>query len=435
MLLSEKCAKIIAIISNFIHCPSFIARHRQSEKDFTRQRKLPFHLLISFLADFVKGAYQSELDKFFQHLHGDDVPRRHVSKAALTKARAKLKFEAFIELNQKLVNAFQTLFSPRTWHGFRLLAMDSSTIRLPRIRSIKSHFGAWRPRKGPHCPMARASLLFDTLNRITMGAVIDPKAVNERNQARRLLAYLRPNDLLLLDRGYPAFWLFRLISKNLAHFCARMPKNLLIIKELISSGEKEKIIQWSVPSTSEQECHQVGVDTQPLILRLIRIDRYNSEPVFLATSLVDCQQYPYELFVHLYQHRWLVEENYKTIKCRLEMENFTGKTVLSIYQDFYAKVFFKNLTAVLSFPVQEKLDATSVKQKHARQINFAHALSVSKRITTLLLHRPLQFIIRTIRSLHLIFVNTTEPVRPGRKYPRNTRSQERRFFLTYKPIG
>ena len=433
-LLSEKCAKIITTIKDLIHSQSFISRHRRSEKDFTRQRKLPFHLLICFLADFVKGGYQSELDKFFQALSGDLVPRRQISKAALTKARYKLKYEAFIELNYKLMGAFQTLFSPKTWLGFRLLAVDSSTIRLPRIQCIASHFGLWKPRQGRHCPMARASLLFDTLNRITTGAIIDPKGVNERDQATRLFAYLRPKDLVLLDRGYPAFWLLKLIQKNRAHFCARMPKNLLSVKELINSGRKEKIIQFSLPPTSEQQCRQVSVDTRPLTLRLIRIDRNNNEVVFLATSLIDSRQYPYELFVELYQHRWPVEEDYKTIKCRLEMENFTGKTVMAIYQDFYAKVFFKNLTAVLSFPVQESLNATGIKKKYRHQVNLAHALAVSKRITMLLLQRSYQQIIYIIGQLHQIFSQTTEPVRPGRKYPRNVRTQERRFFIAYKPI-
>jgi hypothetical protein len=433
-LLSDKCAKVIVNIKNSLHSPSFIARHRRSEKDFTRQRKLPFHLLVCFLADFVKGAYQSELDKFFQALHGDVVPQRRVSKAALTKARSKLNFEAFVELNQKLITIFHTVFSPRKWHGFRLLAVDSTTIRLPRLRAIASHFGAWKPRQGRHCPMARASLLFDSLNRITIGAVIDPKAVNERHQAKQLLAYLQPKDLLLLDRGYPAFWLFKLISQKHAHYCARMPINLLPIKKLVSSGQKEKIIHWHIPVTSEQECSQVGVDTQPLTLRLIRVDRDNNPPVFLATSLTDCQQYPYELFVDLYQHRWPVEEDYKTIKCRLEIENFTGKTVLSIYQDFYAKVFFKNLTAVLSFPIQQKLELNGTKQKHVHQVNFAHALAVSKRITMLLLQKPLQHITHIIQMLHHIFAKTSEPVRPGRLYPRFTKSQERRFFPAYKPI-
>ncbi len=35
------------------------------------------------------------------------------------------------------------------------------------------------------------------------------------------------------------------------------------------------------------------------------------------------------------------------MKCRLEVENFSGKSPLSVYQDFHAAVLSKNMTAML----------------------------------------------------------------------------------------
>lgn len=434
-MIFKLCAGIITSIKNLLHSKSFIARHRNTETHFTRHRKLPFHVLICFLADFVKGSYQSELDKFFQALRGSELPERYVSKAAFTKARAKVDYGAFVELGQCVVSAFQRTFAPITWQGFRLMAIDSSTIRLPRIQEIASHFGVWMPRQGKPCPMARASLLFDTLNKLSIGAVIGPKGMNEREQARELFDLLMPHDLLLLDRGYPCFWLFKIILSKGAHFCARMPKNLLTVKALCACGSRETIIDWPLPPTSAQECSQRGIDSQSLKLRLIRIDTTGGEPFFLATSLLDCASYPYELFVNLYQHRWPVEEDYKVIKCRLEMENFTGKTVLSVYQDFYAKIFFKNLAAVLSFPVNQVLINAGIKRKHRHQVNFAHTLALSKRLVVVLLLRSTQNILKILQKFLQQLLKTTEPVRPGRTYPRNVRTQERRYFTSYKPIA
>jgi hypothetical protein len=59
-------------------------------------------------------------------------------------------------------------------------------------------------------------------------------------------------------------------------------------------------------------------------------------------TLIDTQPYPIDIFNDLYHSRWPVEEDYKAIKCRMELENFTGKSVFSVYQDFHAKVFAKN---------------------------------------------------------------------------------------------
>jgi hypothetical protein len=75
------------------------------------------------------------------------------------------------------------------------------------------------------------------------------------------------------------------------------------------------------------------------------------ENEILITSLMDKTLYPTEIFAALYHERWPVEEDYKIMKCRMEMEAFTGQSVRSIYQDFHANVFAKNLVAMLTFSV------------------------------------------------------------------------------------
>jgi len=69
----------------------------ESPTHFIRQRKLTFSPLIFFLINLVKGSYQDELDHFFKSGFGFDVVKRVVSKTALTKARMKLKYEAFVD--------------------------------------------------------------------------------------------------------------------------------------------------------------------------------------------------------------------------------------------------------------------------------------------------------------------------------------------------
>jgi len=41
------------------------------------------------------------------------------------------------------------------------------------------------------------------------------------------------------------------------------------------------------------------------------------------------------------------------MKERLEPGNFSGQSFLSVYQDFHAKVFAKNLTVIITSPDQE----------------------------------------------------------------------------------
>ncbi len=435
ILIFNICAKAIDFLKQIITSQDFINKHRNSKIDFTRQRKLSFHILILFLLNFVRGSYQDELDNFFKTIHRFDVAKRVVSKAALAKARMKLKFEAFVELNLHLINFFESNFNPRTWFGFRLLAIDGSLTRLPQTEAIAEHFGVWNGRQGAPSPMARISQLFDVLNKITIDAIISPKCEGERELAAQHMLKTMPKDLLLLDRGYPAWWLFNLILSMKTDFCARIScTKWKAIRKFFYSGLSEKIISLPVPNTSVAQCRQMGLDLTRLRLRLIRVENEGKVEI-LITSLIDSKLYPTEIFHDLYHKRWPIEEDYKTIKCRMELENFSGKSPLSVYQDFHAKVFIKNLVSVLSFPVKNSLDNYSSSKKYQYQINFTQALSKSKGVIPLLFHETGKKVSRLIAELQYVFQRTIEPIRPGRKYPRNHKVMSRKFFLQYKPIG
>jgi len=434
-LISNTCAKLIGFLKQIISSPDFIDLHRHNKNDFTRQRKLPFHVLIVFLINFVRGSYQDELDKFFKTICRFDVAKRVVSKAALSKARMKLKFEAFVDLNLQMIHYFEKHFNPRAWFGFRLLAIDGSTCRLPIEDGIAQHFGVWNCRQGAPSPMARISQLFDPLNKITIDAIITPKHIGERELAAQHMLNVMPDDLILLDRGYPAWWLFQLILSMNANFCARIScTKWKAVRKFFRSGLPETVVELPVHATSVAQCNQMGLDTAPLKLRLILIEN-DGKVAALITSLIDTKQYPIEIFNDLYHSRWPIEEDYKTMKSRMELENFSGKSFLSVYQDFHAKVFAKNLVWIMAFSVQSRLDQDTNEKAYRYQINFTQAFSKSKGVMALLFHDTVRKVQRLIADLQYIFQRTVEPIRPGRKYPRNHKAKPRKFFPQYKPIG
>jgi len=434
-LLSKICAELLEFVKQIINSTDFIHRHRQKPADFSRRRKLPVHMLIAFLLSFLRGSYQNELDRFFYSLNRSDTIKRVVSKAAFAKARMKLKYQAFIEINHKLNQFFENRFKLKTWSNFRLLAIDGSTIRLPHTKDIQNHFGAWNGRQGRPSPMARLSQLFDPLNKITVDAIISPKSQGERQLAANHLLHLMPNDLLLLDRGYPAWWLFALILSMDAQFCARISKKWKIVQSFLASGAKQRIVLLTIPNTSVKQAKDLGLERQPLKLRLVRLGS-KDKPVVLITSLIDTHQYPYELLSDLYHLRWPVEEDYKVAKCRIELENFSGKSAISVYQDFHAKVVMKNIVSILALPVNDMLAKdTNATRKYDHQVNFTQALGTAKILMPLLYQRSKRKLKLIIESLFELFANTTEPIRPGRKYPRKHRVSSRKFYTNYKPVS
>ena len=55
--------------------------------------EVPFSTMIFFMMNLVKSSYQDKLDHFFKAIFRFDVAKRIVTKAALTKAGMKLKYE------------------------------------------------------------------------------------------------------------------------------------------------------------------------------------------------------------------------------------------------------------------------------------------------------------------------------------------------------
>jgi len=436
ILLCKLCANLFENLNKTIHSHDFLQKHRFSEQDFQRNRLLPFPNLIYYFLSMPKGSYQDELDRFYKTMLQLDCFERMVSKAALCKARKKLKHEAFIELNQISNHFFYENMSPETWHGFNLLAIDGSTLALPHEKEIADHFGVLKPPNGKARPMARISQMFDVINKITAHAVISPIENGERELAADHFLNLLPQDLILLDRGYPAWWLFKLILSLNANFCARMSNTKWKeVRKFYNSGKRETIIHFKAPASSIAQCKEMGLDITPLKLRLIRVELKTGETEILITSLTDDQAFPFHIFKELYHLRWPVEEDYKILKCRIEVQNFSGKSVLSVYQDFHSKVLSKNLTAMTAHPVKKRIKNKTKGRKHPYQINFTQALSKMKIVMVLLFNQPARAVKKVISSIHHIFVETIEPIRPGRSFPRKHKIRPRAFYQNYKPIA
>lgn len=108
--------------------------------------------------------------------------------------------------------------------------------------------------------MARLSQLFDVLNKVTIDAVIGAKSIGERQlAAENQFLKLMPNDLLLLDRGYPAWWLFRLVLSRQANFCARIScTKWKAVRKFFNSGMAEKVIDLAINATSKKTLQTMG---------------------------------------------------------------------------------------------------------------------------------------------------------------------------------
>ena len=88
------------------------------------------------------------MDNFFNIANPDNPPAQVVTKSALSQARKQLYHTAFIYFNRHAVEAYYATHPDfKTWHGFRVCAIDGSQLRVPDEPDIVEAFGV-NPGKG-----------------------------------------------------------------------------------------------------------------------------------------------------------------------------------------------------------------------------------------------------------------------------------------------
>lgn len=345
---------------------------------------------------------------------------------------------AFERLNEVAVKSFYDHASYYEWHGMRTLAVDGTRLVLPNHKSVIEEFGQHQfgPKADSPRSLALGSMLYDVLNQITIDSKIAPYASSETDLLLAHLEKVAEGDLLLLDRGYPSFWLLFLLKAKKVEFCVRLKDNWwLKVKKFVESKEKECIVEFSLPKKDYKKLsefpHMYG---ETIKCRLIKVELDNGETEVLCTSLTDIEKYEYEDFKELYHYRWNEEEAYKLLKSRAELENFSGKTAKAVKQDFYAKVFLMTLCAAYAHPIEEKVKEeykADKERKYSQKINRTNAMAMTQDILiAVIIKRKFS---EALDAFDLIVQKTREIIRPGRSFPRN-KIPKRPYSMNYKRL-
>ena len=398
---------------------------------------MTFNNIIILIINF-KSSIQRELDGFFKALSKSDFKIREATKGAFSQARAKLDPWAFQRLNEVTVNTFYDGAEYYIWHGMRILAVDGTRLVLPNHPSVIKEFG--QQQFGPNADSPRSlaigSILYDVLNQITIDAQLAPYASSERDLLMQHLGKVKQGDLLLLDRGYPCFWLLFLLKAKGIEFCVRLKEDWwLKVKDFTESTEKERIVTFSLPKKDRKKLADFPhMQDATITCRLVKIELPDGEKEILCTSLINPEKYQYEEFDKLYHYRWNEEEAYKLLKSRVELENFSGKTARSVKQDFHAKVFLMSLCAAYAHPIEDKVVKeykADQDRKYDQKINRTNALSMTQDILIpVFIRKKFE---KAIQAFDEVVENTREIIRPGRSEPRN-KKLKKSYYMNYKRL-
>ena len=414
---------------------NFLARHRVRPQDFTRQCQLTFPLLMLFLLQQTLKSIQRHLHEFLDELAQGEL-FEPLTSGAVTHARAKLKESAFTELNQTCV--LPTVYGPehpiQRWRGHRLLGVDSSLVRLPANEELGQTFG-WKEASNQHgstgtrYPEARLSVVYDLLNRIGLDGRLEPSTVGEVALVRTQLEYLQPGDVAINDRGFTGYLYLASVSQRDGHSIGRCSTgSFLAAQELfrLNKANQSQVVWLFAPPDQKAECLRLGLPLK-MKVRFVSLRLPSGELEVLATSLLDQALYPTEEFLTVYHWRWGHETFYLMLKGRLELENFSGRTVEAIRQDVQAAVLLANLESVLSEPTQAALSQQSTPETQPRQVNRSNSYHALKDQVMDLLYRDIP-VPTVINKLLQLFKGSPVAMRPNRKVPRRCKPSFHRSY-------
>lgn len=425
----------VAAVNVKLDSSAFVNKHKTGKKAFTRNRVLTFRVLATMLMTNLQKSIQRELSLFTDAitLDGGSIPE--VSKAAFTKARAKLRYTAFEELAQVVADEFYKSSVVQYWKGYRIIGVDGSTVELPNSKVIEQHYGVHCRRKdGKATCMGRTLMIYDTLNNMTLAGALGNITESESEMLWKLLPGLefKRNDLYVFDRFYASHLLIFYLQHRGAQFCFRMKKNWWkVIETFYTNGSSSSVITLHLPNADEQEATRLEISCRQLQCRLTRVELDSGETEILLSSLIDEQLITPSDTKELYALRWPIEEAYKSFKHKVCIENFSGLTTESLLQDFFVKILIMNLTATAIRPINEGLKKPAVKVKYTHQANIIETVAALKRaVVSFFIFKETS---KALKRLYHRILKTTEPIRPGRKFKRN-HQPKRKYYKNYKPV-
>lgn len=417
-----KKVRAVEISRGLIEDEGFKKRNRQSEKQFTRLRRLPFTLVLIMILRKSTKSLQCIVNETVSGLGLEEI-----SGSAYSQARYKMKHTAFIELNQKaIVDVVYQGGDFKTFWGKRVLAIDGSKIRLPNNPEICGEFGTIAYSQGEDSevqgehPYALGSVLYDVLNRIALDAALGKATAYEVDLAITHLSHTRSNDLLLMDRNYPSYRMLASVLQNGCDFAVRCSAaSHAAARQMLKGEGPDSQVVTLTPCAGQTPSIRAADLPEAITVRFVRVLLSTGEFEVLVTSLLDEALYPTEDFLELYHFRWGIETFYGLLKTRLTLENFTGLGVEAVKQDFYATIYLSGLESVLTGPAQEILDAKET--QHPQKVNRAVSFNAIKTQAFALLMSSMAGNV-LIERLTALFLQNPCLERKGRNPPRKKSS-------------
>jgi hypothetical protein len=231
------------------------------------------------------------------------------STPAIVKARARLGPEPLRLLFQQAVGPLAVEQTRGAWYrGLRVLSLDGTTLDVPDTPANVAWFGRPPSSRGDQSafPQVRVLAVAECGTHAIVQATIGPFTSGEVTLAPEVFGVLAPGVLLLADRGFAGFDLWRQARRTGAALVWRTKTNavLPVLQALADGSYLSELV------AARDHYHRrdpIRVRVVEYTLGTDRGRRAQPAPYRLVTSILDPEQAPAAELAALYHQRWEFE--------------------------------------------------------------------------------------------------------------------------------
>src|SRR5665648_569333 len=288
-----------------------------------RHRSLPARVMAYFsigMALYSEGSYQDVLAQLTDGLSWASRWQDSYSppsKSAIFQARVRLGSEPLAALFERVARPIGGEQAPGVWlAGRRLVAVDGTCLDVADTAVNAEHFGRPGVNKGERAafPQARVVALAECGTHAVFAARVGPYGQSEATLTRSLLDQVAPGMLLLADRGFFSYALWRQAIGTGADLLSRVRTDRAGPKPVhlrdLPDGSWLAHLRRATPAAARRE--------EPMLVRVIDYSindgRENPTTYRLITTVTDPGEVSAVDLAATYAQRWEIELAFDELK-------------------------------------------------------------------------------------------------------------------------
>lgn len=258
---------------------------------------------------------------------------------AFCDARNRLSLSFIKEANELVIKHLDTRVTSRDlWRGLELKAIDGSSMQLfdtPENQLIYPQPS--EQKQGCGFPVVGVCGVVNLSHGGWETMATSALTRHDLSATYEVLEYFGERDLCLADRAYNSYEFMSLLKGQGCESIMRLHQSRQRSLEWKSGkklGKNDRLFVWKKPNNKPPgsrlatEEWKLLPDSQKVRIVRLRYQTRDSKVawMYLATSLLDPQEYPYGEICELYHKRWVIELKFRDVKTLLKMDMIRAKT-------------------------------------------------------------------------------------------------------------